>query len=544
MENYTRPELDADNKDLSIMVPLAWQAQAQANKPERIFKYGTALARVSNSDDNAKIEILTSKILRFENSKAVDWQSQHGKRREPAYPPQPIVEGMLATPLNEIPLSYLEGITSCPVFSEYGNLEDENGYLKESHRYYTGRPLKNLPEKITEKEIKESKEWILKPYKDFDFETEADRDNAIALMFTPFIKPMLGETACIPGGLCSAPVHGSGKGLISKVILTPAYGRNYKLTPLPENEEEIKKKITSLICEGCPAVMFDNINKAVDSASLAALFTAKIWSDRILGRSEMVTLPNDLLVILTGNNVALSGEMSRRLIRIRLAPRTDRPWLRDGFSIENLSEWIEDYRIVLQKSIVTIIKGWIEAGQPIPKDYKPFGSFEAWSKIMSGIMNFAGFNNFLGNALEFFNEADTEGAAWRSLCSAWWDEHKDQPVKAADLFDIAKDIEGMPFYSKSEEGNRRSFGKQLLKQKDRVFDCFQIKTSGTYKGRTLWKLINDNPVHVVQVVHVLQPEKFENEIYTGLELVPHVPLVPNESIPDWDELKPISELEV
>ena len=340
---------------------------------------------------------------------------------------------------------------------------------------------------------------------------------------------MLGRTACIPGGLITAPVHGSGKGLLAKVIFYPCYGRKYKLTPLAEKEEEIKKSITALLCEGCPAVMFDNINVAVDSASLAALFTTKIWSDRILGLSKFATIPNDLFVLLTGNNVILSGELLRRFIRVRLLPQTDRPWLRDGFHIENLSEWIEENRIILQRSIITIVKGWIDAGRPIPDNQKPFGSFEAWSKVMSGIMHFAGFKNFLGNALEFFDEADREGNAWRTLCNDWYEKYQSQPIKAADLFDLAKDIEGLPFYSKTEDGNRRSFGKQLLKQKDRVFDNFQIKQVGERKGRPLWKV-----VHVVHEVHVSHTSNFSSEIFMGSENVPNVP-----HVPAWDELSEI-----
>lgn len=527
--DFIRPELDADCKDLSEIVPLAWHAQSQANKPERLFKYGSTLARITNGCSDAQIEIINKNILRWESSQAIDWQSQQGKRREPAYPPYAVVESMMSMPLNQIPLPDLEGVTPCPVFSEHGNLEDRNGYLSETRRFHTGEPINELPKKITAKDIKKAVELILIPFEDFQFESEADRDNAIALMITPFIKPMLGNTACIPGGLITAPVHGSGKGLLAKIVFYPGYGRKYKLTPLAEKEEEIKKSITALMCEGCPAVMFDNINAAVDSASLAALFTTRTWSDRILGLSKFATIPNDIFVLLTGNNVILSGELSRRFIRARLLPQTDRPWLRDGFHIENLSEWIEENRIKLQQAIITIVKGWIGAGRPIPENHKPFGSFESWSKVMSGIMHFAGFKNFLGNALEFFDEADREGNAWRTLCSDWYEKFQSQPIKAADLFDLAKDIEGLPFYSKTEDGNRRSFGKQLLKQKDRVFDNFQIKQDGEQKGRPLWKV-----VHVVHEGHVSHTLKFSGEIFSDSKNVPNVPHVPN-----WDELSEI-----
>jgi len=125
----------------------------------------------------------------------------------------------------------------------------------------------------------------------------------------------------------------------------------------------------------------------------------------------------------------------------------------------------------------------------MPKSKNTLGSFEEWSKVIGGIMEHAGFTEFLGNMLEFYEEADAGAMAWRGLCSDWWERFQGEPVKASDLWDIAKDIDGLPVISKTEDGRRTQFGLILAKQKDRVFDTFQIKSAGRHRNKPLWKLL-------------------------------------------------------
>ena len=55
-------------------------------------------------------------------------------------------------------------------------------------------------------------------------------------------------------------------------------------------------------------------------------------------------LRNTATWILSCNNPKLTHEISRRCVRIRIDPQTDRPWLRNGFRHAHLRRWAEDNR--------------------------------------------------------------------------------------------------------------------------------------------------------------------------------------------------------
>ena len=68
------------------------------------------------------------------------------------------------------------------------------------------------------------------------------------------------------------------------------------------------------------------------------MLTSQTFSDRVLGQSAQQTLPNRLMVLLTGNNLCLAGDMPRRVIRCRIDPQTDKPFARE-FDLDPL-EWV------------------------------------------------------------------------------------------------------------------------------------------------------------------------------------------------------------
>jgi putative DNA primase/helicase len=49
---------------------------------------------------------------------------------------------------------------------------------------------------------------------------------------------------------------------------------------------------------------------------------------RILGKSEVVEVPTDVLATATGNNLRIDGDMTRRVLICRIDPETERPELR------------------------------------------------------------------------------------------------------------------------------------------------------------------------------------------------------------------------
>ena len=110
------------------------------------------------------------------------------------------------------------------------------------------------------------------------------------------------------------------------------HGKPAFMTTAPEGrqkEEEWRKRITSLLVDGRPLVVIDNIEGAFQSANLCAVLTSTNWSDRVLGRNELINLQHRTCWIATGNNIRLAGDLPRRCYKVRLDAESARPWQRD-----------------------------------------------------------------------------------------------------------------------------------------------------------------------------------------------------------------------
>jgi putative DNA primase/helicase len=195
----------------------------------------------------------------------------------------------------------------------------------------------------------------------------------------------------------------------------------------------------------------------------------------------------------TGNNPVLSTEIARRTIRIRLDPKMDRPWLRTEFTHPNLLAWVTENRGRLVWSALVLIQHWLARGRPAPEKLTPLGSYEQWSKVMGGILAAAGIPGFLSNLEEFYELADHEGAVLRAFVELWWEKYHSQDVGTVELLPIAKEIDGLDLHGKDEGGMRRSLGKLLAKQRDRVIDTRRICMAGTVHRASRWKRIDLSP---------------------------------------------------
>src|SRR5205085_351004 len=113
------------------------------------------------------------------------------------------------------------------------------------------------------------------------------------------------------------------------------------------------KRITAKLRSGSPFILIDNLRHRLDSAAVSAGITTTTWEDRILGVSEVARLPVRCAWMATGNNPAMSTEIARRTVRIRMDAKLDRPWLRTGFRHANLRHWATDNRGLLVWSALT-----------------------------------------------------------------------------------------------------------------------------------------------------------------------------------------------
>ena len=176
----------------------------------------------------------------------------------------------------------------------------------------------------------------------------------------------------------------------------------------PTTEEEVEKKATAALMAGSTMIIWDNVEGLIRSGTLAAVLTADSWQGRILGRSEMVMVPNRATWLATGNNINVGGDLARRCYRIRLDARQAQPWKRSGFRHPNLKQWVADNRHELLHALCVIVSAWNAAGRPAGTALPAMGGYSGWVQTISGILDHAGVTGFLANLDDFHADADQE----------------------------------------------------------------------------------------------------------------------------------------
>jgi hypothetical protein len=212
----------------------------------------------------------------------------------------------------------------------------------------------------------------------FPYAEPVDETVMLTAMLTAIERPLL-PTA--PGFAFDAPVQASGKSLLTKV-LAELSGTTPVMSPHPgsSGEQELRKSIFAMLLEGRRVIVFDNVIGEVDSASLAAVYTSPTYSDRILGKSSSGTVPTNALILMSGNNITLKGDLPRRVLKCRIDPKTETPHQR-SFDFDPAA-MVRDHRQQIVAAALTIINGFITLGQGIALGKGRTASFDAWDDVI------------------------------------------------------------------------------------------------------------------------------------------------------------------
>jgi putative DNA primase/helicase len=407
----------------------------------------------------------------------------------PAYPPPVLLKNVLATPDPALPV--LTGIVTAPVFGNDGTLITEPGYHPTTRLLY--EPAQNfalppIPEQPTPQEIAAARSLLLDDLLgEFPFVSEEERAHALALLLLPFVRPMISGPT--PLHMVEKPAPGTGATLMVDAISIVATGTSASVMVEGRDEDEWRKRLTAKLREIPSILLIDNLRRQLDASSVAAALTAPYWEDRVLGKSEMTRFPIRCVWIATGNNPQFSNEIARRMVRIRLDPHEDQPWLRKGFRHPNLLAWVWQNRARLVAACLTLGRAWTAAG--MPRHDETIGSFEGWAQVMGGILEVARVPGFLGNLKEMYEKADAEGGVWRGFVGQWWDRFGTQQVSTADLYELALQS-SIPLAKGDEHAKRTSLGRALSRIRDRTYTTggrrLRVHHAGSAHGVQRWEL--------------------------------------------------------
>jgi len=423
------------------------------------------------------------------------WAKRGGESVELAsYPSRAVVDDCLATPNSDLPV--LTRIVQSPTFAPDGTLHREPGYNASTKVFFHCTPGFEVPtiaETPGADEVAEAVDLLSQELLgDFPFVGAAEKATALAALILPFVRDMIpGPT---PIHLLEKSTPGTGATLLADCLTFPALGRPLVSMTEGRDEDEWRKRLLAKLRGAPVAISIDNLRRPLDSAALSSVLTAyPLWEDRLLGMSEIVGVPVRCLWLVTGNNPSLSNEVARRTIRCRLDAKTDRPWLRTGFRHPDIRAWMVQNRGRLVGAILTIVRAWLTQGRPEGK--RTLGMFEAWSRVMGGILGNAGVPGFLEKLEDFYEQADTQGTSWRAFVLLWWERFADGDKGVADLWPLAQEA-GLDLGDGQERGARIRLGKLLMQNRDRVFELdskngpirLRCQRGRTVNRAALWSL--------------------------------------------------------
>ncbi|MET9965428.1 hypothetical protein ABZZ80_05755, partial [Streptomyces sp. NPDC006356] len=367
------------------------------------------------------------------------------------------------------PLLPLRGIVASPVVRPDATLITAPGYDRATGLYLHPRiPLRRLAPQVTPESVQRAKDIVLgQMLADFPFVDDSDRAQYLGALLSPIIRPYIpGPTPIV---VITSTSQGSGK-----TLLKDAFGYVYGLaeTPWPENDAELRKAITAKLWDcGDPVIAMDNLPNGhiIKSPILSSLVTLANWSDRLLGSTSSVTIPNDRLWVLTGNNLRTGGDNARRTLWVRLDPDCPDPDQRDNFTVGDLRGWLGDNASTVVAALVTMVRGWLAAGAKTVNTR--MGDYSRWASVIAGILDYLEVPGWLANRDNAAATLDDEAQEWAAFLTAWNTAIGDRAVTTKELLGLKEDV---PRLHNGDAPSTKQLGHWLKARQGRYYEDLKV----------------------------------------------------------------------
>lgn len=401
----------------------------------------------------------------------------------------------------------LTGVVRGPILRADGSLLKQPGYDRHTGilllaDHPDGWPC--IPEEPSAEQIRQALTRLWEPFEHFPFVDALSRSILLAALLTAVQRPML-ETA--PAFGLNAYKAGSGKSKAAKAIAWLG-GEEPVESPWSTEAEEQRKRLMSSLMEGPSAILLDNISGRMDSDTLCAILTSSRFKDRRLGTSDEVSAPTRVLVLATGNNLQLVGDLARRVLISTIDHGVESPE-RLAFPFDPVQR-VRERWLYYRAAALTVLRGFIAAGQP-GKGEGVVGSYEQWDALIRQCVVWLRDQELApleladpSDAVTQNYEADPETQKLGALLELWYECYGSEPKRCADvattgtteyqqdprhvrpygaLADTLQEIAGQP-----EKINTRILGRWIEKNAGRVVSGKRIVEHSKRSGTKTWRV--------------------------------------------------------
>lgn len=487
-----RPVIHHDNGKLPEILDAL--ELALAKKPDlNLYRYAGRLARVHQaadiSDDQARRPAGAVMVHPVDPAHLVElaglaaihekWDARE-KQDRPCDCPRRVADSFLAR-LHWPRLPDLAGFVEAPLLAPDGRVIDEPGYDAASGLFCAFGQIGGYirpPQQSTREQALGSYERLKAMFDGFPFVDEADRVALVAGIITALLRRVL---PAAPLFAITAPAPGTGKTLLGETLAFVATNRRASVMSLGHDDAEFEKRLGGVLLAGDAVITIDNIERALRGDLLCQIATQQFVRLRPLGGSGMLNVPTHALLIATGNNLAVIGDLKRRVLMVRLDAHTERPEQR-SFARDHLAE-IKARRGEIITEALTIVAAYLNAGEPKIDGLYGYGGFEGWDRLVRRPLVWLALPDPLLTA-EGLRDQDPDLEAMRALFNAWHDSTSMAvgPPTAAEVIEKSDgnhDLREALQVVCAEKINSRRLGIWLRSHRDKIVDGLQLRQAGS-----------------------------------------------------------------
>ena len=412
---------------------------------------------------------------------------------------------------NNIP--FLNKIINHPILTRKWDFVNERGYDQNSQLYLN----ENKTVKIQDMTIEEAYDLLADWLDDFPFKDYSDFCNALALLFTIYIRTALPDGQLPPLFIITANSQGAGKSTLAQVLSAIILGEVAGSVQLPNREEEMNKVIGSELILGTEVIVLDNVNEnAVNSSdALSSAISEKKIRFRLLGKSKMIEAENSAIYIMTGNNLSASSDLVDRACFIRLD--IEKRAAEREFQTETILADTVKKRDILFSAVHTIVNEWIKNGRK--KGIAKHRS-SIWAKVISGIFDMLDehiadekidkngnlvrtLKQFLENDIETRLESNPLFSDWCSFRDAVRKKFGEDSWTISDVFEYGSFRDGCDqedhnflgsWFSSGEKYHeatrRRGLGIYIRSQVNKVYGHWKLVATGKRNNKNTYAFKN------------------------------------------------------
>ena len=381
------------------------------------------VAPIRRDRDSIVIKRMTTSMIKKSLSQAAQWERFNAKSEQfvPADPRKDVVEAVRDGPVWP-GVRPLVGVASAPFFRPDGSLVDEPGYDTATGIHYAPSPDLHvtLSNNLGRDDAREAAIRLLDVVAEFPFASLADQTVWLAALLSAVTHSAYGHLSGAPLFIFDGSMRGSGKSLLADAVGLIATGQRMPRSPYITDDNEMRKRILACCLAGDRVALIDNVpsGRAIGGAALDMVLTATTVRDRILGASQMVSVPHRSVWFATGNNISATGDTARRALKLRLEPNTASPESR-SFQRSDLRGWIRKHRAALLHDALTIVAAYHQSGTPLQRKLPPLGSFEDWSKWVREPLVWLDLGDPAARLESRLTDSDPRAAAELELTRAW-----------------------------------------------------------------------------------------------------------------------------